>query len=287
MKLLDKVNQVIRVGLETTGQLANGRIWLILIPYYGLLAMCLWSLANVTESALYGAVTGWVGFVAMFLGLFGRVVPVDQFQHYPAHFLLIPELFGWSKLLIGLLIESLVLSGAALLFARAFLSNELAGNRSLVTRWPQLTVLWLMTNLLYILAGLFLPELFAPLLTGFTRRQLLFDFVGLPIVYVLILAPFYFALPSAAIFGYSPAKAIGRSVGMFLRRPLTSLFFAGLILAGPAVIAAIVNRAPAIIEQYRPELIVTLLLGGIAVELLSSFFWMGSAVRFLADETDR
>lgn len=287
MPLLAKINQVIALYLDCFRKFFAWRIWLTLMLYYGAFALLLLALSNVATPVLYGPVTTWVGIISGILSVFGRTVSADQFVHYPMHLLMLPELFGWSKLLIGLLLESIVLSSAALLFGSYFLGGH-ADNKSgsLLSRWPTLAGLWLICNLLYVVAGFLLPELMAPLLTGFSRRQLLFDFLFLPFIYMLILMPFYFALPAAAVLGDSFGQAISRSIRIFLRRPFTAFFLSFMVLIGPAVVSGIVNRAPTILQQYRPELIYYFLLVGLLVEMTASFFWMGTAVRFLSDEEE-
>jgi hypothetical protein len=275
VRLLDRINQFISLFLDTFRQIANWRIWLLLLGLFTVYWIILYAHYQYVSPVFYSVLTPW-------LRLFGGN-EATAFGHYPQQFFYLTSVFGWAKLVAGLVLEGLMLGLVARLFARAF-GVTIPGpqNRSLTAMWLQLVLVWLVINGLTMLAGFALPAVAGPYLDG-PRRLLAFSFVVMPFVFTLIFSLFLFAIPSVAVHGETSLRAIVSSLRLFLRRPFTCFFLSMILLAVPLLIGTICSWPVELIDRFNPELIYWLLLVSLAVEAVAGFLWMGTTVRFLAE----
>ncbi|MEW6049647.1 MAG: hypothetical protein AB1644_01085 [Candidatus Zixiibacteriota bacterium] len=279
MPLLKHLNDFVTLFVDTLKQMGRWRVWLVLGVYVLIGWLLLYVHYKALSPVLYGTVKFWTS-------LFGEEAS-NRFFHYPGQFFYLSYFFGWAKLIMAVVLEGLFLGTTISLFRSAFSGGELrigASLRSQVAVWVHLIGVSVIFNALITLAGMLLPILFAPWITGYARRTLAFDFVFMPFVFTVLLSLFYFAIPSVAIRRLSIWRAIGRSLRTFARRPFTCFFMSGLILAAPVLLAATADRADFIISKLRPELMYWLLLAGLLAEMIANFFWMGTAARFMAEE---
>ena len=279
MTTISSINRFISLFIDTIRQFGRGRIWLLLFAYFLLNWLLLYSHYNFVSPIFYGFIKFWTG-------LFGNQ-QATGFTHYPGHFLLLPYFFGWAKFYLGVVVEGAVLGAAALMFYDSFLDvgkEDRASLKTILASWIHLVLAWLLLNGLIMLANLQLPELLEPWLVGSPQRIMAFEFVLLPFIYVVVLALFFFMVPSVAIYRESFLKALKRSLSIFVKNPFTCFFLSLIVLAVPILIAIINSRSAEIVQKFKPELVYWLLLVGLVVDIFLYFFWMGTAVRFLMDE---
>ena len=279
MTIVASINRFIGLFVDTFRQFGRGRIWLVLLAYFLLNWLLLYSHYNFVSPVFYGFVKFWTG-------LFGEQ-QATGFTHYPGHFLLLPYFFGWAKFILGIVLEGAILGGVALMFYHGFLQiakEERATFKRVLSSWIHLVLAWLLINGLILLANLYLPDLLQQWLAGSPRRVRAFEFVVLPIIYVVILAVLFYMIPSVALFRENFLKALKRSLRLFIRNPFTSFFLSLLVLLVPVYVSIISGRSAQIIDKFKPELVYWLLLAGLVVDIFFYFFWMGTAVRFLVDE---
>jgi hypothetical protein len=279
MPVLKHINQFVSLYEETFKQLFRWRIWLALAIYAVLAWLVLYAHSDISSPLLFGIMKVWTS-------IFGSTRAAGFF-HYPGHYSLMPYYFEWAKMILSIIVEGVFLGTAALLFYNVFVgtAQDLADSfRVQIRLWGQLVLASVIINGLISLVGWALPTLFAPLLRGYGRRTLAFEFVFMPFVYSLLLALFYFTIPSIAITGVSFLKGMSRSLKIFVHRPFTSFFLAAIVLLAPVAVASIVQQTDTLIDKFRPETIYWLLAIGILADLVSAFLWMGTAARFLASE---
>ena len=208
-----------------------------------------------------------------------------SFSHYPAHFLYLPYYFSWAKIVVGLLFEGLVLGTAAAFFADRYRRHTGAAAtsfREVLSLILQLIAAWVVFNGLTVLVNLYLPDLLAAFHQDSPRRLLAVRFVLQPFILVLVFALLFFSIPAVAVYRENFLKAVGRSVRLFFRRPITCFFLAGIIMIVPYIISAV--PADVVITKFKPELVFWIMFVGLAAETLAGYFWMGTAVRFLLEE---
>ncbi|MBN1211255.1 MAG: hypothetical protein JXA92_01640 [candidate division Zixibacteria bacterium] len=277
MGLIKSINQIIVLFLDTLKHVGRLRIWLLLLGYFLLIWLLLYAHYNFLSPLFYPLVSTWVS-------LFGED-SFKAFSHYPGQFLYLPYFFGWGKLLLGLLLEGLVLGGVAALFTDGF--GKITGPartsfKSLLSLWLPLVLVWVVINGLTVAVNFYLPDLLQAFHQDSPRRLMAVRFVILPFILAVILALFFFALPAVVVFRDNFLKALGRSVRLFLRRPITCFVLAAIIMFVPYYISAVPTDV--LIVKFKPELVYWIILAGLGAELLADYFWMGTAVRFLIEE---
>jgi hypothetical protein len=280
MAFLRNFNQFLSILLDTLRAVVRGRIWLLLLGYAAVIALGL--------LALYRCFTPFTyGFSKIILALASSIGGwnAEGFYQYPGQFLILPVAHSWFKVVIAILFEGLILGSASLLFHKFYTGEKdlIRSPRSLWSSWGHFILASLALNFLLILLG-FVPSVLQSFLDGNPRRQMIFELGVVPVVYALLQGLFFFVIPSIALYGENILQALGRSFVLFVRRPLTCFFLAGVALLLPTIIGLAANHPDVIIEKFRPELVYWILLLGIAADMIFNFLWIGTAVRFLVDD---
>lgn len=281
MNLVRSINRLIMLFFDTFRQLGRGRIWLVLGLFFLFNWLVLFAHYKAMSPVFYGPIKLWADF-------FGAR-EATGFFHYPGHFLILPILFDWAKLVVGLVLEGAVLGLVALMFFDSYLEVEKPESSPLklvLSSWVQLILGWVLLNGLMLAATLILPQYLVDWLWGSPRRMMVFEFGIMPGIFTLMLAMLYFVIPSIAVYGDNVLEGLKRSLGIFIRNPITCLILAFAVILGQTLISVAAGRPVTIIEKFRPELVYWVLLAGLAVNALASFLWMGTAVRFLIDEEE-
>jgi hypothetical protein len=278
MGFVDGVNRLILLLMDTLRQLFSGRIWIILLSYFALQWLILYAHFQFMSPAF-----GWLASITL---QFQDPPRAAAFTHYPAHLVLLPGVFGWAKFAFGALFEGLVLGMVAAEFLRRFRSpNTRTSSGTFFGLWINLTIVWLVFNGVALALGEFVPDVLASMLYS-PKRIALFTFVVMPALFTVCAALFFYAIPIVVATRRSAFYALGRALTLCIRNPITTLALTGFVIAGPVLIAAISGAyATTIVDKFRPELVYWLLVLGIFVEMISAFFWMGAASRFLTDES--
>ncbi len=279
MSVLASVNRFIGLFVDSIANLFSGRIWAWLAGYFVIQALVFFAFYDFISPFFYGPVRWWTS-------LFGDQAAAG-FTHYPGQFRLLPYFSGWAKFYVGLALEGVVLGLVARQFGAIFIGEERLpenGKKVSAKLWLNLSLGWLLINGLIAVAATLLPELLQDQIMGHPRRELLFDYLLLPGLFIFITALFLFVIPIQVIHGVGFPRAVTGSLRLFIENPLNSLFMSGFILSGPIVISFVTSRPSVIVERFQPELVFWILLAGLVVEMVANFLWMGSTVKFLADE---
>ena len=206
-------------------------------------------------------------------------------SHYPGLYLLMPEVFQWGKLLIGIIFEGLFAGMTAILFYKLYVSSR--GSRfqpsDAVSRWFSLAALWLIITAVLLIINWTLPALFKSILAGSPRRAALFEIL-LRLFTVFIYGIFIYAVPALMIFRKSIWGALRLSIGYFLKFPIFSFFLALLPYLLSLPVSYATTGVDTIVDKFSPELVFYILLAGIFIDMLINFLTTGAVVRFLADQ---
>ncbi|MCP4703842.1 MAG: hypothetical protein GY865_04455, partial [candidate division Zixibacteria bacterium] len=170
MGFLSKLNRLIELYLIAVKTFMRGGVWIPFIIYGVLQYAILIVLTNYTNPFIYPIL---LPVVNLFLD-----ENAVMFEHYPTIYLMLPYLFQWFKIALGLIFEGLavgltVVLAIKILNIRGFGVLKLSFARN---RWLYLALAWtLITALLWAL-NRYLPVLFTDLLDSSPRRQMAFDF---------------------------------------------------------------------------------------------------------------
>ena len=286
MSVVNNINLFISVILDTVKKMGWGRIWLLLLGYFGLQFFVLVAHWKFLSPVFYTPVIAWLNIVALLPGFLLPAGATPLFTHYPDQYLVLPAVFNWGKMAVALVFEGLVLGGVAVLFRNAFFHAD--GDRPLrladvIPLWPRLLGAWLVLNILFLAVNTGLPMLMRDVLLSNPRRQLVFEFGAVPLVYTIVLSMFFFTIPSIVIMRDSLFGAIGRSFKIFVRRPFASFIMAALVLALPVLMSSLASRSYDVIQKFQPELVVFLLMAGLFVEMVGYFIWAGTSTKYLLE----
>jgi hypothetical protein len=279
MSFIAGVNRLVLLFVDTFRQLLRGRIWLILLAYYALQWLVLYAHYEFTSPLFH-----WLVSLSL---VFQDANRATAFTHYPSHLVFLPAVYGTAKFVLGVIFEGLALGGVAALFHREFFARRPdAKPGPVLPLWLNLTIVWLALNGLTLALSYALPAALASQLYS-PKRLAIFSFIIMPAAFTMCVALFYYAVPVAVATRRNVFYALGRALKLFVKNPITTLALSAIIIAGPVFLAALSSGyAATIVEKFRPELVYWLLTLGLFVEMVASFFWMGTATRFLADEPE-
>lgn len=277
MNVLREINNFIGLFLSVFRQFSRVRIWLMLLVIFIIHWLVLFSHYKFYSPVFYGLISNWIGVNDQF---------ARGFIHYPGHFLLLPFYFGWAKLIVGTFFEGAILGAVAFLFYDQF-SREvnpslLKSNRLLL--WLNLVMAWVVLNACLVVVNYYLPQLMQSFLIYSPRRQLVFNYVLMPFLYVMIMALFYYTIPIVAIYRRNFLRSIKASFKLFWRHPMVTIMMAFLILLAPILLSFINNAQDIIVEKFSPEMVYYLLLTGLIIDIPINFFWMGTATAYLVEK---
>ncbi|MBU0983185.1 MAG: hypothetical protein KKA42_04905 [candidate division Zixibacteria bacterium] len=276
MTLIDRVNLFISLFVDTLHNIGRWRAWLVLLVYFAVNLLVLYVHRDFLSPMFYSLVNLWAHILDS--------TRAPYFSHYPQHFILLGDYYAWSKLIVGVLAEGIILGYVARSFGEVYLGSPKEPwqpKHKLSSRYLQFLIVWVVFNGLTVAAGMIVPDVFSPLIDG-PRRALAFSFFIMPALFTILFAVFMFAIPMVAVRDMNAFQALGKSVLMFLRRPFTCFFLSVTILIVPLFLSALTAQPGVIIDKFRPELLYWLLVAGLVTEVAANFFWMGATVRYLA-----
>ncbi|MCX6828651.1 MAG: hypothetical protein NT002_05145 [candidate division Zixibacteria bacterium] len=279
MGFIEKLNLLIGLYLAPLKSFWKGKLWLPFLIYAFLQAVLLILLVSYANPHIYPVLSPLVRLLGE-----GRD---DFFSHYPGLFLMLPQVFDWGKIFLGIILEGLAAGLTSILFLKilaAKTGEEAIKPGYAFSRWLHLAAVWsFITVLLVVTISWLLPTLFSGLLHGSPRRALFFD-MGLRLLTVFIYAIFIYAVPSVVVNRKSVWGALKQSISYFLRHPIFSFFLAlfPYLLSVPGSFA--ISRADVIVSKFSPELVFYILLIGVVIDLFVNFVLTGAIVKFLVEE---
>jgi len=281
MGLVDGLNRIISLLVDTLRQIGRGRIWLWLLGYFLVSWFVLYALYDFTSPIFYGL-------VSMLIGVFGQQ-QATGFMHYPGHFLLLPYVFEYIKIGLSIIFEGLILGAAAILFYESYVDvdeDDRFAVGSLVKSWLHLALGFVIINGILLGLNIGLATALRSYMEYSPRRVLAFEWVILPAVYAVVLGIFFHVLPSIAIYRENVFVAISKSVRVFFKNPISMFILAAIVLAVPIAISNFTAHPDTIVNKFTPELVYWVLAVGLFVDMIANFLWMGMSVRFLVDEEE-
>ena len=279
MNPIDSINRLIAIFLDTLRQFGAVRIWFWLLVYFILQTAILVIHESFHAPQFHEIIHLWTS-------VFGSEIE-RGFTHYPGHYMLLPYLFYWAKMALGLLIEGFILGGVALMFYERFVQVDKEDRftvKRLLGCYAHLVMAYFCINGILIGANMLISSSIGDILAGSPRRVMLYEWGVLPVLDFLLVAMFLFVIPSIAVYHENIFRAFLRSFRMFFKHPIFCFILTAILLSGQIIFSNLTSNPAKLVELFRPELIFWILLAGLILDLFIHYFWMGTSVRYLIDE---
>ncbi len=279
MGFLQKLNWLIELYLSTIKSAWRYRLWIPFFSYLILQFILLVLLASYNRPEINSLLSPFISLAA------GKDSPL--FGHYPGLYLMLPMVFQWGKLALGVIFEGFVTGATSLLFLGVFAPSR--GGQSAfklsLRKWPQLLLAWTCITAILILLDWLLPSIFAGVIQGSPRRVVMFDII-LRLFTVFIYSIFMYAVPAIMVYQTSIWGAFKSSFSFFGKYPIFSFFLALIpyLLSVPTTF--LISKSDVIVDKFSPELVFYVLVAGIVADLLVNFITTGAVVKFLIDESE-
>ncbi len=210
----------------------------------------------------------------------------DFFGHYPELYLLLPTVYQWGKLIIGLVFEGLFIGISSVYFMRLFRRREAKTGASLAFRkWPSLLVVWTIVTGILLAINFYLPDLFGDMLFKSPRRAIAFE-VFKVFLTIAVYSVFIYAVPAVIVFRKGIPGAFGATFKYFARNPFFSFFLALVPFLFSLPISYATSNVTTIVDKFTPELVFYILTAGIFIDFVSNYFITGTVVKFLIEESE-
>lgn len=279
MDFLAKLNRLIGLYIFTLRTFLLGGIWLPFVIYGFLQFVILIILSNYTNPYIYPVLSPLVMFI--------MEENAPLFDHYPAMYLLLPYLFQWLKIALGIVFEGLAFGLTAVLAMKVLSLTRLADLKLAFARnrWLQLAFVWTVITALLWVVNKYIPVAFAEQVALSPRRQMALD-VGLKLLTIGIYSIFIYVLPAMIVYKNSIVAAFRTSFSFFAKNPIFSFFlaFIPILLTWPISFAT--RNSNVIIEKFSPELVFYILGAGIFVDFLVNCLLTVAVVKYLIDESE-
>ncbi|MFH2035887.1 MAG: hypothetical protein ABIJ45_05735 [Candidatus Zixiibacteriota bacterium] len=212
---------------------------------------------------------------------------VDIMAHYPGLYLVLPSVFQYGKLALGILFEGLITGITVIAFLKIFAGSKYSGLniKSAIRQWHNLLLCWVVISaVLYALNSL-IPPFFTEQMYGSPRRQMLFD-LGMGLMTTIFYALFIYSLPIIIISGRNFIAAIIKSLSYFRKYPIFSFFIALIAYLITLPASFLSARSETIVDKFTPEMVFYVLAFGLVLDLLINILLTGALTKFLSDESN-
>lgn len=274
MRPLEKLNFLITTIGRLFVAMFNVRLWPPFLIYMLVMAALIFVIQNMFSPIF----SSWVVPLAV-------AVSDQAALHFPTHLLLLSYIFERFNLLPSLLLESLLMGAAVLMFASYYLDEKVSFGRSLRAagrQYPKLLVIWLVNFVLIYLLFELLPGLFRDFTAGSPRRQFAL-IVGMQGLSVLLTSLFVYVSSYLLIQKRSLLASFTGSFNLFFRNFFTTYFF---VLIPNLLVFALVflfQNGDDIISKFHPRVMIGLTYLYALVMTAASFFTLGGIVRYFLE----
>jgi len=277
--LLGLINRIIGWVLDSIAACTHRGVVVWLVPWAALQASIVWALWSFPDYSAQGAVSA-------LMSLF----PEDTaaaFRHYPQHLELLPSVFGWTRLVLGLLCEGLVVAAVAgvVVRFRHDLASARACSRSGLNRWFSVSLVWAVSVGAVQVTMLVAPAVIHSIPAESAKLFLLLRFVVLPGICAGLLAALASAIPCQIAFGQGLGASLGASVRALARHPLASLVTSVPLVAALVVAGLVTDSSGPVAARWGVEAIPPAVLGAEILRLCAVVFWASAGTGLIPENT--
>jgi hypothetical protein len=280
MIFLNKLNRLLELYTFGLRYLLRPKNWWPFFVYFLLQLILLLILVNFANRYIYS----WLEPV---IGLLIGSEQAGAFSHYPGLYLFLPFIFQILKLIPGVIFEAVAVGLTVVLFIESYHGTSETGYRysDVYSRWLQLVLTWVPITAILFAINWFAPQILKPLLVGSPRRMMIFE-IGLPLFTVFVYALFVYAVPAVIVYRINFIAALGKSLKLFVRQPLFTIFLTLIANVIPAVLYYLVGKSNVIVADFAPELVSYLLFVTIIIDMIIYIIFIGALTRFLIEEKE-
>lgn len=292
MPFLRSLNRFLNLYRYTLKSVFSLGVWLPLLGFVAVSVLALLAFVSEPGERMYALVISYLKVVHQVLSSIGvSPISIEGHSHYPAHYFLLPTHYDWGRFLVGLALEGLALGLAARAFARRFLGGRFSHRLPAfsLSAWGRLIGAWVIMYLVVSVCAYGLSELLQDVLMGSPRRVQFFE-LGLFVLSTALLAPLAYTIPILGISfeGWNSLRfALGNSWRLFVRFPFTTfllVFIPSFLFTYPPT--WMVSPSSGFAMKLRPEVMVYLLIAVTVGNALLNFFYLGTTVKLLLEESD-
>lgn len=274
MSALDKLNFLISTYGRLFVAMFNVRLWPPFLIYFIVMLL----LVFIIHSMFSPLLSGWVIPLAV-------AASSEAALHYPQHLQLLLSIFEWFNFVPSVLLQSLLMTAAMLMFAAYYSREKVSFRKSLrqaASYYPKILLIWIINFILIYVLFKTLPSLFREY-TGGSPRRLMALVIGMQGLSVLLTALFVYVLPYLVIKKRAFWRCFSGSFSLFFKNFFTTYFF---VLIPQTLIIALVlllQNQDMIIEKFHPRVLVGLTYLYVFLLAVIDFFIYGAIVRFFLE----
>jgi len=277
LSIIDKLNRFIGLYIFAVKSFFKGAAWFPFVVYGLIQLMVLIILVNHINPILNPI-------LAPLVALAGGD-STDLFYHYPTLYLMLPLIYNWFKLAVGVIFEGLF-SGFTVILILKIIDAAKFGklNFSFVRRrWFQLAIVWTAITAIILAVIQFFPSLFAEQIAASIKIRTIVR-VAMGIIQVGLFSILMYIIPYYIISAGSLGTAVRKSFTAFAQNPIFSFFLALVPYLFTVPVSFAIDNTPKLMEKFSPELIFYILSFGIFMEFLANYLLIATLTKFLSDE---
>jgi MFS family permease len=202
--------------------------------------------------------------------------------HYPNNYLVLAPLFEWGNILLSGFVGAVVIGAATYLFAMRVNGHTPSfskGIREAGHRYLLLVAVWVVETAFILGAMIGIPSLARQWLEPSYTTGRLIDYGSVGVA-ILVGAVFAYTTALIVLSRKGLFASLKESAAIFAKAPIASLILIALptLIRFPAGYLA--RKAPLLISQFRPEIMIAVVFIGIVVSFFANYFLVGTVTYF-------
>ncbi len=224
----------------------------------------------------------------------GLIIPIGKsslfgggsaFVHYPQHLLMSPVVYSRIGVILAVLIESVLVGAAILMFADFFSGQKLKFSdaiRQAFSKYPFLILTNILIYAVIFAMSYLLQDVLSNFLEGSPRRQLAFS-VGINFLLFLFIAPFIYIIPYLVLHDENWFVAIGKSIKTFFKNFFTTYFLIAVTQLLVLPFSIMLNNSRWLMQKFSPGIIEPLQYIQIGAYMIASFLFTAMLTRIFVE----
>ena len=274
---LHKINNFISVFIDALKSLFYIRLW---TPFF-LFAVLSTALAYIILHP-YNSI--WTGLVIP-IGTSGLFSGGPAFLHYPTHILLAPAVYTKVNLIFAVLLETLLLAGAVIVFNGFYNRQKICfgeGFSRAAKKYLPLVITSIIIYVVFYILGRYLPPMFTQSMRGSPLRLAAFLCVFYTFMFA-VLSPFIYVMPFLVLKNENLVTAFKKSFKTCFKNFFTTFFMIFITQGIVLPLSIILDLGVYVTDKFGPEIIIWILYLQILVYMIASFLLVAMLTRIFEE----